>query len=219
MFITALIAIIIAEVGFIIAMVGPYLFYRSPTQSGPLNNVYALMAYSFVNISSYSQRPMLINPVVFNGTEPVVVFVTLAPATGCTIPTTLVNLTKVAKVVLVLLNQPSVGYGYITPVQWPTVLGYMQTISCLPPPNVTLATAPWFSPPNELPVGLFNMTQLMGIINSTTVEEDLAVGNVTFIPMVMVARGNGTLVGYLLGLNALNLTRVLTLITEASPQP
>lgn len=216
LFIAAIVAIAIAEVGFIVAFIGPTLLYRPPTAKF---NVIDLIGLSLVNISSYSTTPSLMNPLVFNGTRPITLFITIAPTaqTGCTIPYSLLsNLTKASAVVLVLLNVPSAGLQFIAPPQWTNVYYAMQTLNCTAPPSVYLATASWLSFGAQVPIGLFNSTQELGIINSTTVAELLNTGAIgSILPMVIVAHGNGTLAGYLMGLDALNYSKIMTLIRVA----
>lgn len=215
LFITAIVAIAIAEVGFIIAYIGPTLLYKQPTAKF---NVFSLIGVSLVNITSYSTTPSLMNPLVFNGTKPVTVFITIAPTTQCTIPYSLLyNLTKSSSVILVLLNAPSVGFQFITPPQWTNVYFSMETLNCTAPPGVYLATASWLSYGSQIPIGLFNSTQALGILNTTTVIKALNSGSVaSILPMVIISRGNGTLAGYLMGINALNYSEIVKLVNEAS---
>ncbi len=216
LFIVAIIAIAIAEVGFIVAYIGPTLLYKQPNAKP---NLFSLIGVSLVNISSYSTpTPSLMNPLVFNGTKPVAIFITIAPTTQCTIPYSLLsNLTSSSNVILVLLSSPIMGLQFITPPQWTNVYYSMETINCTAPPNVYLATASWFSTGSQIPVGLFNATQALNIVNASTVLNALrsnAVGAV--LPMVIVSYGNGTIAGYLAGLNALNYSKVIALINKAS---
>jgi len=39
---------------------------------------------------------------------------------------------------------------------------------------------------------------------------------VSILPMVIVSRGNGTLVGYLMGMDALNYSKIVGLLNEAN---
>lgn len=214
-FITAIIAIAIAEVGFIVAYLGPVLMNRSQTAQF---NALSLIAFSLVNITSYETTPSLMNPLVFNGTKPILIYITLAPATTCTIPYGLLyNASRMANVILVFLNQPSVALQYITPMQWVNVLNSMEVLNCTAPPGVYLATASWISKGSQLPLGIFNATQLMHILNSTAVLNAVYSGYVTTIlPLAIVARGNGTVAGYLMGFEATNYTLIKGLLAEAS---
>ena len=214
LFIVAIIAIAIAEVGFIVAYIGPTLLYKPPN-SKP--NLFSLIGVSLVNITSYNTpTPSLMNPLVFNGTKPVVVFITIAPTTQCTIPYSLLsNLTALSNVILVLLNSPTVNLQFITPPQWTNVYYSMVTLNCLAPSNVYLATASWFSSGSQIPVGLFNATQALNIVNASLVLNALrsnAIGAI--LPMVIVSYGNGTVTGYLMGINALNYSKIVMLINK-----
>ncbi|WP_156769798.1 hypothetical protein [Caldivirga maquilingensis] len=215
LFIVAIIAIAIAEVGFIVAYIGPTLLYKQPSAEP---NLFSLIGVSLVNVSSYTTTPSLMNPLVFNGTKPVAVFITMAPTTQCTIPYSLLsNLTASSNVILVLLSSPTVGLQFITPPQWTNVYYSMETLNCTAPPNVYLATASWFSSGSQIPVGLFNATQALNIINASTVLNALEGNSIsTVLPMIIVSYGNGTLVGYLTGLNALNYSKIAVLINKAS---
>ena len=215
LFIVAIIAIAIAEVGFIVAYIGPTLLYKQPNAKP---NLFSLIGVSLVNISSYTTTPSLMNPLVFNGTKPVAVFITIAPTTQCTIPYSLLsNLTESSKVILVLLSSPTVGLQFITPPQWTNVYYSMETINCTAPPNVYLATASWFSTGSQVPVGLFNATQILNIVNASTVLNALRGNSIgAVLPMVIVSYGNGTIAGYLTGLDALNYSKIVVLINKAS---
>ncbi|MGC8571132.1 MAG: hypothetical protein ACP5L1_07420 [Caldivirga sp.] len=214
LFIVAIIAIAIAEVGFIVAYIGPTLLYKQPNAKP---NLFSLIGVSLVNISSYATTPSLMNPLVFNGTKPVTIFVTIAPATQCTIPYSLLsNLTDSSNVILVLLNAPTTGLQFITPPQWTNVYYSMQVLNCTAPPNVYLATASWISTGSQIPVGLFNATQALNIINASLVLNALRSNSIgAVLPIVIVAYGNGTIAGYLTGFNALNYSKVIMLVNKA----
>jgi len=93
----------------------------------------------------------------------------------------------------------------------------METLNCTAPPGVYLATASWLSYGSQIPIGLFNSTQALGILNTTTVIKALNSGSVaSILPMVIISRGNGTLTGYLMGINALNYSEIVELVNEAS---
>ncbi|MGC8597958.1 MAG: hypothetical protein ACP5NY_08635 [Thermocladium sp.] len=202
-FIIALLAIVVAEVGYISAMLLPALESR-PTNAQTGFNSFALMEESLINISS--TQPSLVNPAPYiNRTT--LIYVTIPTTSGCPVPLTALNNLSARGfgVILVLMNpygvQPILQGSQLT-----TSL-YNIRLACgaAPSSGVLLASAYWVTPtPGQLPLGLINVTQPLVKININNLNP--------YMPLAIATYGNGTVKGLIYGPNALNASVIEKLV-------
>jgi len=202
-FIVALLAIVVAEVGYISAMLLPALESR-PANAQTSFNSFALMEESLINISS--TQPSLVNPAPYiNRTT--LIYVTMPTTSGCPVPLTALNdlAARGFGVILVLMNpygvQPILQGSQLT-----TSL-YNIRLACgsAPSSGILLASAYWVTPtPGQLPLGLVNATQPLVKININNLNP--------YMPLAIATYGNGTVKGLIYGPNALNASVIEKLV-------
>ena len=203
-FIIALLAIVVAEVGYISAMLLPALESRPTTATQQGFNSLALMEETLINISS--TQPTLVNPAPYIN-KTTLIFVTVPTTSGSFVPISTLN--SLAQrgygVILVLMN----------PYSYQPVLGGSQLVMSLsnmrlycgasPSSDVLLASAYWVtSTANQFPIGLVNATQPLVKININNPNP--------YMPLAIASYGNGTVKGVVYGPQALNGTAVQKLV-------
>ncbi|MFP3298997.1 MAG: hypothetical protein RXO22_07975 [Thermocladium sp.] len=202
-FIVALLAIVVAEAGYISStMLLPALESR-PANAQTSFNSFALMEESLINISSTQPSP--VNPAPYiNRTT--LIYVTMPTMSGCLVPLTALNdlAARGFGVILVLMNP----YGFKPILQGSqlTTSLYNIRLACgaAPSSGVLLASAYWVTTPGQLPLGLVNATQPLVKININNPNP--------YMPLAIATYGNGTVKGLIYGPNALNASVIEKLV-------
>lgn len=206
LFVVALLAIVVAEVGYISAFILPALETRSPATTTQKFNSLALMEETLINISS--TQPTLVNPLPYvNRTT--LIYVTIPSSSGCSVPVAALNSLahRGYGVILVLMNPYSLQPIFAGS-QLVTAINDMQ-LQCgsSPSPGVLLASAYWVTPTaGQLPIGLINATQPLVSININDLN--------AYMPLAIASYGNGTVKGFIYGSRALNGTAIQQLVNN-----